>query len=236
MWLLTKFVVEKRESYVAPLKRETKKGSQNPFSKAKYNASLIMLMDPMVGDNYKKLAKRLGVSYGVLRKWVTEDAFNKMVDKHCEEFSEIFLKNLLNENKKTKKELQKYLKKPLSKIADTPAPLTNMASIITDWTSCNTDLKSKILESCIKKIKAKDELIKEEDKFILYTDILTLLGTVGSKRRKKKINDLAKIAKTGFLEETRKILSKQKFTEKEKKYIIMYLATFSDIISQEGFY
>lgn len=89
--LLTGFLNEKAREYVAPTRRGTAKGERIGFSVSKYLATLCALLN--TGSN-EETAKKLGVSYGLLRKWRSEVEFVELVDKHIAEFSIVFIQRV----------------------------------------------------------------------------------------------------------------------------------------------
>lgn len=100
--LLTKFIADKLSNFIEPQRKGTPKGEIIGFSFTKYKASLHMIPHAKM----KEIAERLGISYGVLRKWNTEQEFKNMVKKNKEEFN-----LLLIEQKKREQLIMKALKK-----------------------------------------------------------------------------------------------------------------------------
>ncbi len=86
--LLESFIEQKAKAYTEPSRRGMSKGQRIGFSKKKYLATLYML----TADKQITMAMELGISYGLLRKWKTEESFMAMVRKHCREFADIFVK------------------------------------------------------------------------------------------------------------------------------------------------
>lgn len=84
--LLQKFINEKIDNYVEPERKGTPKGDPIGFSKVKYEASLAMLYN----YSQKWIAENLGVSYGLLRKWNTEENFKKLIENHMAEFARLY--------------------------------------------------------------------------------------------------------------------------------------------------
>lgn len=88
--LLGRFIQKKVQEYIEPSKEGTPRGEPVGFSGAKYGASLYGLTN----IKQKEIAEHLNISHGLLRKWNTEEAFKEMVDKHCREFAEVFIRNV----------------------------------------------------------------------------------------------------------------------------------------------
>ena len=82
-------MAEKLAGYVEPKKKGTPKGDPVGFSLAKYKATLYAFRDRVLPENQDLAtqAKQLGVSYGVLKKWRSEEKFKEMVSQHEREFT-----------------------------------------------------------------------------------------------------------------------------------------------------
>lgn len=76
------FIASKLQEYVEPERAGTPKGESIGLSRKKYHGALLSL----TSLSLRKQAKQIGVSYGVLRKWRTEDAFNRCILQLCEDF------------------------------------------------------------------------------------------------------------------------------------------------------
>ena len=121
MSLLEDFCLKKTRSYVEPRREGTPKGSPIGLSKQKYLATLAFLYDPKP-KGMKKIAQALKVSYGVLRKWSTEEQFRKQVWQNYAEFSEVFWDYFSSRFDKRNAELREYLKQSPAQIASEKAP------------------------------------------------------------------------------------------------------------------
>jgi hypothetical protein len=84
--LLQKFIKEKLINYIEPSRKGTAKGEPIGLSKVKYEAGLFML----TRMTYKEIAERLNISHGIVLKWRTEALFMSTLDKHTNEFAELF--------------------------------------------------------------------------------------------------------------------------------------------------
>jgi hypothetical protein len=86
--LFARFMAGKLNAYVEPAKKGTPKGDPVGFSLAKYKATLFALRERVLPDTADLVtqAKELGVSYGVLRKWRSEQKFKELVSQHEREF------------------------------------------------------------------------------------------------------------------------------------------------------
>jgi hypothetical protein len=84
--LLQKFIKEKLIGYIEPARKGTAKGDPIGLSKVKYEAGLCML----TRMTYKEIAEYLNISHGIVLKWRTEKLFMSTLDKHTNEFAELF--------------------------------------------------------------------------------------------------------------------------------------------------
>jgi len=117
--LLDKFMVEKANNYIEPLRKGTPRGEPIGVSGKKYWATLLCLKKIPL----KQMASMLKVSYGLLRKWRTEDAFWDLFEGHCVEFADVVIQHL-EERAKKQLELHKgYMAKSIDVIFRTPPPL-----------------------------------------------------------------------------------------------------------------
>ena len=90
-FLLQKYVDKKIANYVEPSRLGTPKGDPIGFSKDKYSATLYMLYHLPL----KAIAKNYNFSYGLLRKWRTEDSFMALFKQHCRDFASLFIERHL---------------------------------------------------------------------------------------------------------------------------------------------
>ena len=71
------------DAYVEPSRQGTPKGDPIGFGKQKYLASLLKL----TASKDKEIAKNVGVSFGVMRNWSSEEEFKKLVETHVDNCS-----------------------------------------------------------------------------------------------------------------------------------------------------
>jgi hypothetical protein len=94
--LLRKFIDSKLVAYVEPTKEGTPKGEPVGFSLTKYQATLFTLRESLLdNEDLKAQAKELGISYGLLRKWRSEEKFKDLVSQHEKEFITYLLNPLI---------------------------------------------------------------------------------------------------------------------------------------------
>ena len=84
--LLTRFIREKLAQHVEPTRLGTPRGAPIGFSRKKMTAALFALTSADV----KQTAKEIRVSYGLVRKWRTEAAFKRLVERLEDDFVERF--------------------------------------------------------------------------------------------------------------------------------------------------
>lgn len=116
--LLCDFVYDKGRRYAVPSREGTPRGEPIGFSLEKYLATLCALMT----INVKQQARDLNISYGVLRKWRTEEEFMKMVNIHAGEFALIFLNRIKKRYDEENSLMENFLSMPLQDIANSEPP------------------------------------------------------------------------------------------------------------------
>jgi len=80
------------DAYVEPSRQGTPKGDPIGFGKQKYLASLLKL----TASKDKEIAKNVGVSFGVMRNWSSEEGFRKLSERHVDDCIS-FLSNCLEQ-------------------------------------------------------------------------------------------------------------------------------------------
>jgi hypothetical protein len=83
--LLAKFIAKKINSYVEPRTRGPSRGNIIGLSKRKYSATLFCITN----IDLMQVATELNVSYGLLRKWRTEEKFKWYIMRHSEDFVDL---------------------------------------------------------------------------------------------------------------------------------------------------
>ena len=93
---LAKFIDSKLKEYVEPTRMGTPKGEAVGFSLTKYQATLFTLRESLLdNEDLKAQARKLGISYGLLRKWRSEQSFKDLVSQHEKEFITYLLNPLI---------------------------------------------------------------------------------------------------------------------------------------------
>jgi hypothetical protein len=85
---VAKFMNSRLAEYVEPTKKGTPKGEAVGFSRTKYKATLYTFRERVLDNtqDMKAQAKELGISYGLLRKWRSDQNFKALVSQHEKEF------------------------------------------------------------------------------------------------------------------------------------------------------
>jgi hypothetical protein len=120
--LLDSFFKEKILEYDEPQRKGTPRGEPIGFSAKKYYAALMMLKKFPLKD----LAGMINVSYGLLRKWRTEDKFIEQIEKNETDFTLRVFKHLVKRGEKQKKLRDDYFNKSVEYIAATYPPLLTL--------------------------------------------------------------------------------------------------------------
>jgi hypothetical protein len=68
----------------------------------------------------KEIAKKAGVSHGLLRKWNTEEAFKKQVEENRKDFARFFITHAARKSSMVTAELEEYMNKPLAEMVKLP--------------------------------------------------------------------------------------------------------------------
>jgi hypothetical protein len=76
------FIRGRRDTYTEPSRAGTPKGERIGLSGSKYQATLLALTNVPLA----KVAGMAHVSYGLLKKWRTEEEFQRQVEKHVHDF------------------------------------------------------------------------------------------------------------------------------------------------------
>jgi len=119
---LKNFINDKILKYVEPQRRGTPKGNPIGLSKVKYNAAALC---SLTKTSVKEIANQLDVSYGLLRKWRTEDKFYEVVDELEREFCQLLVEHLKKRGEKQLQLRDEYFSKTLDEMIKTYPPFIN---------------------------------------------------------------------------------------------------------------
>lgn len=142
MTLLQQFIADKMGAYKEPTRKGTPRGEPIGLTKKKYCTVLLCLM----GVPLKEIAKSVKVSYGLLRKWRTEDAFKSELDHIEDEFVGLFYEHIWERARKGLNLFRDHiLLKSYDDVLNTPPPELNFTEY-NDLQRYSPDLLAKILQ------------------------------------------------------------------------------------------
>jgi len=116
--LLEQFIEEMNEQYKEPERKGTPRGRPVGFSGRKYLSSLWMMTNLIQKD----IARKTSVSYGLLRKWNTQESFKDVLRGHCNEFAGLFIEHIKTQYKE---ELKRRESLSEGALQEGPLQLTN---------------------------------------------------------------------------------------------------------------
>lgn len=215
--LLGSFVHERTRRYLEPSREGTPRGKTIGFSGVKYGATLYGLTN----IKQKEIAEHLEVSHGLLRKWNTEEPFKAMVDKHCREFAEVFIRNMRDRIKQRETQNDVYLGKSLQEIASQDIPSLNYEEI-SDARSYSNKVYSYITLALIAVV---DKSISENDVTLsleIYCMIDALKFFREGKKSERSENDIKisnRLSKS-LEKEGIEILLKPDLSEEDRKSLL----------------
>ena len=142
--LFVRFILQKLNDRMETVRKGTPRGEPIGFSRSKYLATLLCLYRLPL----REIAKNARVSYGLLRKWRTEEEFQKYIRQHEKEFA-LIVKARLKERAEKQYELDReYLSKPIFEVAQTPPPFLDIDEFL-DLKSYSLSLIKSIIENGI---------------------------------------------------------------------------------------
>lgn len=226
--LLFRFIEGKRGAYIEPQRQGTPRGEPIGFSKEKYHASLLM----MVKEKGPVLAKLAEVSYGVLRLWKIEPAFQKQVARNKREFVSRFMERMEQRIREQQKAYQEWMKKSVEEIAKGIAKAKQIGigwEEFRDAQSYSDDLMAMIGFAILERIK---RLNPEDPGSLLiaseYSATLDILGYFRGipkdpkeEQRKKELSDPLEGLIFRGLQST---LMKPRISEEERKEAVFALS------------
>jgi hypothetical protein len=224
--VLEKFIHEKASHYKEPERKGTPRGKPIGFSRVKYLSSLYM----MTNLKQKNIAKKVGVSYGLLRKWNTHKDFKDLVNKHCEEFAELFTAHIKGKHEKRKADGE-FLPENIRHTKEIKPP-ENFFAELRDSQFYGGLLIKKISSAIGSAIKNPDDVS------LVYTIILALehllVYSVGEYQQSLwglniLKNEHIKGVKLGLLDRAKEIIHKPNVTKKDKELVVSILSVLEDL-------
>jgi hypothetical protein len=117
--LMEVFVLQKTRDYREPQRRGTPRSQPKAFSAPKFAAAVYCLKN----TSLREIATAVPVSYGLLRKWRTEERFLSLLSTLSEEFVDQVVLRHLRRRAEVQLDLdQAYIDQTITKIAETPPP------------------------------------------------------------------------------------------------------------------
>jgi len=232
--LIKEFFRNELARYREPRRQGTPRGERIGFSTVKYHASLLALAN----NDLREVARGLEISYGLLRKWRTEKEFKKAVNSHCDKFTGIFFKHLLEVAYESSKKQDEFLRKSLAEIASSKLPTTSYNfERIRDYLGYSRTLNNKMFKIMYDIVDWKFNLlknkgiVKNEDELSKMAIVVTLfLLDLYSNKSSLKYKDMEdryyrmmKSYVIGMLKDT---LLKPEITEEDRKQGLYALAIF----------
>ena len=103
---LTNYIDEQLRMYAEPQRKGTPRGESIGMGQKKFHACLLSLSNTMQKD----IAEKVGVGYGLVRKWGTEKEFQKAKARLLKQFVEIFEDVILDHITDNLRAYRKYFK------------------------------------------------------------------------------------------------------------------------------
>jgi hypothetical protein len=242
----------KYEEYEEPQRKGTARGEPIGFSLDKFASALYSLTN----HKQKELAKSLGVSYGLLRKWHTEDAFIKIMMELHREFADIFFDYILNvrPQRKTEEHLA-LMKRPLKDLMDVEVvraasflPYTEIDDLtgysalleflIFDRLNDEGFIKSLTPEQSVEILTLIDYMEwiyekarKKSDKDAVKKPARKGRAKAGASPEdvKRRKGEIARIARSSFIGNAKELLLKPDMNEEDRKHIMYVLTSLEEI-------
>lgn len=223
--LLESFVERKIKTYSEPSRRGGMRGEPIGFSKKKYLATLYML----TADKQITKAMELGISYGLLRKWNTENAFRDLAGKHRREFADTFVRHILERHAHRESAHDGLSDKPMSVVS---------SSLLRDAGDYSPQLLAEILKSVVALAEKAEKEGNIPTAFALLSAFMKLAAQADGGDALKELSrnagidltTLAKGLKTGIIGRVKQILLKPGAGERDRNEAYRLLTDLENII------
>lgn len=204
------YIARKELDYSEPLRAGTPRGEKIGFSIQKYLASLFV---GLTNIPLKKLAEDLnrkyGLSYGLLRKWRTEEDFKDAVQTQAEEFADFLIKRI-----------RSWVLEEAELYAENPEITAGIWRIFEDARILSADVLERIFFKVmvvyreIKHIKGDEQLLE----MVALYKVLQLIGLARGIRTPSYISLMADKAAISFVKD--RLSSKRTLSEKERRMVL----------------
>ena len=237
--LLISFIRKRYAAHIPPRRKGTKKGEAIGFSKSKYKATLLFLFDVKRSDSYvKQVAKLVGESYNLVRKWRIEEAFLRQIEENENEFVIFFMEFIKKWHKQEWERRQTFLKQPLNVIAKTNHPqagLMHMKELrdkLVDGRYYNSPLSMKILGTLTIEHK---KALKKHDLAWCSSLYCTKRWLMGPDAKEPEVSmatiELNRTVACHLLDRAKKILCNPSTSLDKKKHLVWSLNTLQRMIN-----
>lgn len=224
--VLKEFIQKKSDGYQEPARKGTPRGEPVGFSKVKYITSLWM----MTNLTLKEVAKKTGVSYGLVRKWHIQESFLQTVKRHCDEFAGLFIE-YIRERYKERRGDNGPLPKSIGQLESGGIPETFFAGLL-DCHFYGTFLVSRISLYLGSSLRDAGDIafvytaVSALEHLITYTGGETQQSLWGLNILK---SEHIKEVKLGLLERAKEIILKPGVTKTERELAASILSVLEDM-------
>jgi hypothetical protein len=224
--LLRQFIEDTMRGYIPPEREGTPRGEAIGLSAVKYRATLFGLMN----IKQKDVAKELGVSHGLLRKWHTEELFRETLDRHCREFTGLFMRNLRERLKRREDATKTYIARPLAAIGSGDLPSFDYAEI------ADAKYYSSLVQAYIaKEIDSESEKAEGQGKIAWLIELACAIDELPDFRNAAKMAETIRELKSRFIkamaQENMMLLQKETLTEDDRKALLMNMKMIANFLA-----
>ena len=177
--LLLHFLSEKEKNYEEPTRKGTARGEPIGLSLKKYRAVLYSL----TSLDLIRMSKKVGVYYGLLRKWRTEAEFKRRMKELTQEFAPLFIDSLLEKWVVQDKGFAEYMDTSASSISDRIKGYG-----LTDYNPEFTEDEVQFYSSPLKKVLIEQLfLLGDEDSFLfMFSPFITICRALADEKSSRE--------------------------------------------------
>jgi hypothetical protein len=222
-FFIDQFIKEKYEDHLKhePQRKGTPRGEPIGFSRDKYKA----MLDVMRGLKLKDVAKLHNISYQIVRRWNTEEQFQKAIIEHSREFAEYLISYLQKQVRDDFKAVDDLLKGPITKVMEFKLLPWAPEELIKDYKWYHFWLKDAINGVLFDTSKKILNSKKPEDDLFKHVLLRLIDHTLQIETAKKEHNETVKEYHNATRKELkkqeidciRKILLKKRITDQDRK-------------------
>jgi hypothetical protein len=208
-----------------PSRRGASRGEPLGFSKKKYIATLYFL----TAEKQISIAMEQGLSYGLLRKWKTEEPFKTLVRKHCQEFADAFIEHVLERYEKKRRWHKENPDVRLTEnVNRTPGQSDDAFRDSGDY---SPDLQAEILRAVVTYAQKAEKTQSFSEAFTVLSAFLAIIAPAVKEKAMREIvrhagidlSALARGLKLGVVERVKEVIVKEHITvaEREDAYYLL---------------